>query len=322
MKKISCDILIVGAGLTGLLAALSLSNMGLKTILLDRYNYLLKKDLSLDLRTTAISEGSKQFLDKIKIWKEIKKFAEPIKNIKVIDRLPSRKISFSNSQQKENLGYIVRNTHIKEIILEKLTKDKNIRMITKQNLQNINNNKECIICEFDTINVEAKLLVAADGKNSKIRNLCKTPVYKKEFKQKALVVNFHHTKNHNSTAFELFFNSGPLAVLPMKKILKNSFSSSLIYSHDSKTIDSLFAIQKNLLHLVLEEKIKNYVGNIKQIIDIQKFELSAHINKSFSEQNLIYLGDSAHSIHPIAGQGWNIGVRDIEKFINILKKKY
>ena len=134
------------------------------------------------------------------------------------------------------------------------------------------------------------------------------------------MVNFHHTKNHNSTAFELFFNSGPLAVLPMKKILKNSFSSSLIYSHDSKTIDSLFAIQKNLLHLVLEEKIKNYVGNIKQIIDIQKFELSAHINKSFSEQNLIYLGDSAHSIHPIAGQGWNIGVRDIEKFINILKK--
>ena len=324
MKKINCDILIVGAGLTGLISAYSLSDLELNIILIDKFDFLSKKNNYQDLRTTAISEGSKNFLNKIKIWQQISNFAEPIKQIKVIDRSPNRLIDFYNKHKNQNLGYIIRNTDIKKKVLDLISRKKNIRLISNQSLQTISYNNNLINCDFKniktSITIEAKLLIAADGKNSKIRNLLKTPVYTKKYNQKALVVNFHHNLNHHSTAYELFYNSGPFAILPMKKIKKNEFTSSLIWTHNSQYIDSLFKVDRQFLKLILEEKIKKYVGSVKEIIDVQKFDLSAHINSNFYEKNTLYLGDAAHSIHPIAGQGWNIGVRDIQKCLDILKK--
>ena len=172
--------------------------------------------------------------------------------------------------------------------------------------------------EFDKLNLETKLLAACDGKKSKIRDFLKTPVYKKNYKKSALVVNFHHSMDHGSMAYELFYNSGPLAILPMKKFKKNTFSSSLIWSHENEFINNLLNSKKKLLSLIIEEKIKDYVGSVVEIVDVQKFELSAHINSSFFEDRVIYLGDAAHSIHPIAGQGWNIGMRDIQKFLEVI----
>ena len=142
---------------------------------------------------------------------------------------------------------------------------------------------------------------------------------KKNYKQKALVVNFHHTKNHNNIAYELFLKSGPLAILPMKKMKKNFYLSSLIWSHTPSYINSLSSIDKNILILILQEKINQYVGQVKEILDVQSFNLSAHLNSNFFHDRIMYLGDSAHSIHPIAGQGWNLGIRDIKNCLFTIK---
>jgi len=320
MKKMKSDILVVGAGLTGLMAAFALSNLNTNIIIIDKVDFLSKKNNNNDLRTTAIAEGSKQFFEKIGIWKKINKFAQPIRDIKVIDRKPKNKIDFFNSNKNHNLGYIVRNTILKRIVLKSLQNKKNVKIISGQSLIDIKNNIFYTKCFFEKIIVESKLLIATDGKNSKVRELLKTPIFKKSYNQKALVVNFHHTKNHNSTAFELFFKSGPLAILPMKKIKKNEFSSSLIWSHNPEYINNLYNIDKKLLSSILEEKIDSYVGNISEIVDIQFFNLSAHINSRFFEERVIYLGDAAHSLHPIAGQGWNVGIRDIEKCQKIIEE--
>ena len=319
MKKITSDITIVGAGLTGLMSAFALSDLNIDIVVIDKFDFFSKKNNNADLRTTAISEGSKYFLDRIKIWDKIKSFSEPIKDIKVIDRQKKTKIDFCNQAANHNLGYIIKNNIIKKILLEKLIKKKNIRLISNNNLKTIDHKQSSLICTFKEIKIDTKLLIAADGKNSKVRNIFRTPVYKKDYKQKALVVNFLHEKDHSSTAHELFFKSGPLAILPMKKNKKNIFSSSLIWSHESEFIDSLSKIDKDLLISLLEEKIYNYVGKIKKIAEVQTFNLSAHINRSFFENRVLYLGDSAHSIHPIAGQGWNLGIRDIEKCLEVLR---
>ena len=104
-----------------------------------------------------------------------------------------------------------------------------------------------------------------------------------------------------SKAYELFFHNGPLAILPMKKNKNNLFSSTVIWTDKKDLIDDLSKLKHNFLLKILEEKIFKFVGRIEKIKDVQSFNLSAHINSTFFEERVVYVGDSAHSIHPIAG---------------------
>ena len=318
MKNLKSDILIVGAGLTGLMTAYSLSKLGINIALIDKFNFLKQKNNKFDLRTTAISEGSKEFFKSIGIWSEINKESEPIRDIRVIDRNNNDIINFSNKNIKSNLGYIARNTFVKNIILEKITKIKNIKLIKEDQVKKIFYQGDYICANTNNFNLKAKLFLAADGKNSFIRNYSKMKMYKKNYKHSALVLNFHHSKSHKNIAHEIFLKNGPLAILPMKKIKKKLFSSSVIWSHKHEYIKFLKETDKSLLIQILEEKIKDYVGKIDEIVDLQSFTLSAHINEKYYGQRIMYLGDAAHSIHPIAGQGWNLGVRDIKNCLETI----
>ena len=320
MKEIKSDIVIVGAGLTGLTLACGLSHLNIKIVLLDKFNFLnMKKDVY-DLRTTAISEGSKQFLEKIGAWSLLKKYTEPIKEINVLDRNPSKFLNFSNKNENKNLGYIIKNNVIKKVLLSLIKKNKNIILLNVFNLKKVNYKEEAVLCSSKYINIYSKLLIAADGKYSKVREILKTPIYKKNYRQKAIVINFDHSIDHLSKAYEIFLNNGPLAILPMKKTKKNLFSSTVIWTEKKDLIDGLNKLEHNFLSKILEEKISNFVGTIEKIQDVQSFNLSAHINSTFFQKRTIYVGDSAHSIHPIAGQGWNVGVRDMQKCINVIDK--
>ena len=123
MTNLHSDILIYGAGLTGLMAAYALSDINEKVVLVDNFDFLSKINNN-DLRTTAISEGSKKFLQKIGIWPCLEKFSQPIKYIKVVDRGVERSIIFNNSNGGQNLEYIIRNSLIKEVILKFIKKKK------------------------------------------------------------------------------------------------------------------------------------------------------------------------------------------------------
>ena len=130
MKLMSCDILIVGSGLSGLVTAYSLSLLGFKIILTEQKKILNNKIITTsDTRTTAIAEGSKVFLDQIGLWKKLSLFAEPIKNINVVDRSFSNKIEFFNNFRKHNLGYIVKNSNFVLTLKNILLTMKNVSFI-------------------------------------------------------------------------------------------------------------------------------------------------------------------------------------------------
>jgi len=320
MKELQCEILIVGGGLTGLMSAFALSLLKKNIIIIDSFDFIAAEKDKIDLRTTAIAEGSKEFFKKINIWSKLSKYAEPIKHIKVIDRDENRKINFTNEKKGKNLGYIIRNAFLKSVLVSILQTKKNILFFKNTKINCISQSNDFIAASSENLFIKAKLLIAADGKRSTVRDLLKTPIYFKNYNHNALVVNFHHTKNHNNTAYEFFFNSGPLAILPMQKIKKNLYSSSIIWSNSKNYISNIDNINQDFLSSLLEEKIGKKVGRIKQIVDKQLFNLSAHINTKFYSKRMIYVGDAAHSIHPIAGQGWNLGVRDIENALNVLKE--
>ncbi len=318
MKEIQSNINIVGGGLIGASIAYSLSKLGTKVVILEQKAKFNHKKI-LDKRTTAISEGTKKFLEEINIWKEIGNYAEPIKKIQIIDRNQSNKIYFDNQRRKSNLGYIVKNEFILDILYRKLKEQNNVKIFNNVRLEDIFYEDNRIISKQNNFFVNSNLLLASDGKNSSIRKIFKTPIYSKDYKKKAIVINFYHSKNHNNIAFEFFFNNGPLAILPMQKN-KNYFQSSIVWTNTNEFINSLLSLDDNKIISILNKKIKGSIGEINKIITKQTFPLKAHLNSKFFEKRIVYLGDSAHSFHPIAGQGWNLGMKDVESLYNLVKK--
>ena len=318
MKEIQSNINIIGGGLIGAATAYSLSSLGNNVVILEQKAKFNNKKY-LDKRTTAISEGTKKFLEEINIWKDIEYHAEPIRKIQIIDRNQSNKIYFDNQRRKSNLGYIIKNELILGNLYRKLQKQKNVKIFNNISIKDIFYKDNRIITKQNNFFVNTNLLLASDGKNSSIRKIFKTPIYSKDYKRKAIVINFNHTKNHQNTAYEFFLKNGPLAILPMQ-INKNGFQSSIVWTNTNEFINSLLSLDDAKIISILNENIRDSIGDIKKIITKQTFPLSAHLNCKFYENRTIYLGDAAHSFHPIAGQGWNLGMQDVESLYNLVKK--
>lgn len=316
MKK-NNDIIVVGSGLIGLFTAYFLAKLGLLVTIIEKKKIHSSNFFLNDIRTTAISEGTKIFLDKESFWNKIKRYAEPIEKIKVFDRNQSNELSFIN-ENKKALGYIIKNKFLLKKLIKEVLNHKNIQIHDNAKLENIQNNEDKIIVQTTTKKFFANLLVAADGKNSFVRNYLKETSFSKNYNQNALVINFLHEKKHNNIAYEIFSNHGPLATLPMKKHLNKYNASSMVWSHNPDFIQSLNNIKNDLLLALLNEQIEDILGKAIRVLNKQSFTLSAHLNNSFISKRITYVGDSAHSLHPIAGQGWNVGMRDVEVLLKII----
>ena len=319
MAKKRVEIIVIGAGLIGLCSALILGKLKFNVILIDKNIIESTKHLETDTRTIAISYGTKILLEKYNIWRKISKEAQPINIIKVLNRTISSKILFDTDHINNPMGFIVKNSVFKKVLINEINKIKNIKKLQGNKIIEIkhNENEVCVLTDKKLL-LKAKLLIGADGKNSFIKSKFKIPHYNLNYNQSSLALNFEHEKNHNNTAYEIFLKNGPLATLPMKGHKKNKFKSSLIWTDKSKIINDLKKINSKKLQQIIEKKINPYLGNITKIDNFKVFPLTAHICRKFYSKRIVLIGDAAHSIHPIAGQGWNLGMRDVKYLTNIL----
>ena len=320
MKEKQTDVLVVGSGLVGLVAAHCMSSLNYNVIIVDKKIFNKPKKTPMDIRTVAVSEGSKQFLDSLFLWDGIKSFVEPIKKIKVYDRSPSNKILFENFEVKKQLGYVVENNKFRTFLISKLKDKKNVKIFFETGVKKIKIEESFVKSYCEKLSIKSKLIIAADGKNSYLRKIMKNNIFKKNYSENALVLNFFHKKNLNNTAYEIFYKTGPLAILPMNSKSK-FFQSSIIWSNNKLLTQKLLSCSNEFIANILDEKIGDIIGQIMKINSKQTFPLSAHINQTFVNKRIIYIGDSAHSIHPIAGQGWNLGIKDIKNLEFVCKKK-
>lgn len=320
MKEFTTDVLIIGSGLVGLVAAHSLSSLNYKVTLVDKKKFNNSKKLFGDTRTVAVSEGSKCFLENLHLWDFLKNYAEPIKAIKVYDRSSKNKINFNNQIKNKKLGYVIENKIFSKVLRNQLHKFKKTKVHNGFDLIDIKHSDGGLKAFSDNIIINSKIIIAADGKNSQTKNIVGNKTFKKSYSESALVLNFSHDKNLNNTAYEIFYKTGPLAILPMKSSEK-FFKSTIIWSNTDKFLKKLKSLESVFVRSFVEEKVGKVVGNINKINSSQIFPLSAHINDSFINKHLIYVGDAAHSIHPIAGQGWNLGVSDVKNLYELSKNR-
>lgn len=318
MKEIHSNINIIGGGLIGAFLAYSLSKIGFSVTIVEKKS-LYSENKNLDNRTVAISEGTKNFLENINLWRDINKFSEKIKKIKIIDRQLSNNLQFDNSRRNSNLGYIVKNKHLLNIVYKKLKSKDNVKIFNNKKIINFQSEEGLIRTNLENLSIISNLNVAADGKNSFVKNFYKTPSFVKDYKKSALVISFTHSKSHQNTAFEFFYKNGPLAILPMQHS-NGQYTSSIVWTNKIKYINEIYRLNNNMFISLLNNETKFVVGNIKKIISKKIFPLSAHLNTTFYENRTIYIGDAAHSFHPIAGQGWNLGMKDIANLLTLSSK--
>ncbi len=289
------DFLVVGAGLIGAIAALALIKKKFKVLVIDKDNKINK-----DNRTLAVNANSTDFLKKLGIWNLLQTKPQPIDKIIIKDNINTNPIIFENDD--ETMGNVILNADIYNIARKSLENQNILKIDANFDTSKIYPNKTLKIknnyYRFKKIIISIGKSIVSDMTHKSI---------KLDSKHYSYVGFFKHKREHDNTAYEFFTEEGPLAILPAPAL--NNKRSTFIYS-SNKTVD------KKKLQKIIDEKISKSHGKLIFDQSLTKFPISPHLTKN--NDNYIYIGDSLKSIHPVAGQGWNLGVKDIQTLCKLL----
>ena len=289
------DFLVIGAGLIGAIAGLTLAQKKFKVLVIDK-----KINKLTDNRTLAVNANSIDFLKQLGVWENLKSKPQKIEKIVIKDNINNQPLIFEN--EKEPMGNVIFNKELYEITRKKLENLKIFKTDVDLKFSKIMPNK---ILKINNKDYFFKKIIFSIGKSIIYDLNHKSIVFDQE--QYSYVGFFKHTKNHNNTAYEIFTHNGPLAILPSPSIKKNR--STFIYSSRKK-------IDTNQLQKIIYNKFEKSHGKLIFDKSISKFPITPHLTKN--NKNFIYVGDSLKSIHPVAGQGWNLGIKDIKTLCKLL----
>jgi 2-octaprenyl-6-methoxyphenol hydroxylase len=310
-------IIIFGCGISGMLTALALAKESIESIIID-----IKSDEQLehpdDPRTTALNSSSLDFMSEIDVLSDLNCHLEAIRDIYVCQNMKDNIFHMKGNGQE--LGYMIENISFRKILYQQTAKNKFIKIKTQSRYQNIELEDRRV--KFDLLfenkkeEISTNLCIAADGRFSEVKKLFFKNRMFKDYNQKAIVFNISHDIGHDGGAIEHFLPRGSFATLP----LKGGKSSGIVWVEKTDIAD-FYLKQPNE---VLEEQISKFIGgslgNIKIISKPTSFPLGAFFSESYFNSRIVLVADSAHSMHPLAGQGLNMGIKDVKALSELIVK--
>ncbi|MDC3386191.1 FAD-dependent monooxygenase [Gammaproteobacteria bacterium] len=318
MYKKTEDIIIVGAGLTGLAFCSLLKDTKIKLSLLDTQPKKIYKSFENE-RHIVLSNSSKSILESIGLWKEINKYCSKVKNIHI-----SKKNIFGSSVVKsadenlESLGYQVPVKILMNILYSNIENENNINIIHGAQVMSVDKGKEINVnYKLESIekNLVSRSLVFSSGSKDKILNNIFSEIIQKDYKQNAIVCELLSNKYNSDTAYERFTNNGVLGVIPRKENIW-----TLIYSTNEKESEIIENLENNELKKYFQNLMGKKCGKISEINNVKIYPLKMRYYKNFTNKNICLLGDAAHTLHPIAAQSFNLSLRDCAYLTKMIKK--
>ena len=312
------DYLIGGCGISGMLTALALAKYNIHSKIIEPKS-VKGDDFFNDIRTTALTDASKEFFEKIGIWPSIFELSGPINDIYVVDNQSPEMIHFSANDIPKNklMGYLIENSIFKKCLYNLVKENKFISILDEVNYKEIvNSEDECEVSLSNGDILYGKLFIICEGSKSKAKHQFFTNEIKEDYKQSALTFIVQHEKNHEGTAVEHFMPSGPFAILP----LKDSNKSSIVWTLPSKYASVIMKLPLEELNFLVQENFGPFLGNVKIISDRAVFPLKAYATRKYYNKSIVLVADSAHIIHPLAGQGLNQGIKDIDCLTALIAK--
>jgi len=306
------EVVVIGAGVVGSSLALSLAKEGVDVCLIDKGTPEIKEDISRG-RTAALNLASQNILEKLGVKRGIQNYLTPFKNIYVWDSDGTSSLEFSSDEiGQPKLGDVVTNNAILSSIFLLLPNHKNLRFLSGDRLKTLDPQEESIkVCTEGGENISCKLVVGADGGLSSVRELSSINIRTWSYDQKALIANLKAEKSHSNTAYQVFTKNGPIALLPMQK--DDEESLSLVWSADIDYAERLLDLDIPSFLNELERKTESVLGKLLLDGEMSSYPLHQLHAKDYYAQRVVLIGDAAHSMHPLAGQGLNLGLGDVEE---------
>lgn len=314
----SYDIVISGAGIVGLTLALALKSSELKVAVIDPKAQVKTLSDEPELRVSAINIASQGVFDDIGVWDNIiKQRAQPYSHMTVWDKDSFAIIDFDHKQVNQaSLGYIVENAVITNALLESAMVAPHITLLATDSVAKVDTHEHG--CFIQTTNGElltTKLLVGADGGQSKVRQQADMPQTFWDYEQAAIVATVRTALPHGNCARQVFTEAGPLALLP----LFDDHLCSIVWSQDTERAQALLALNDEQFSRDLTATFDNTLGMTELVSERQSFPLTMRYTRQWLKHGQIVLGDAAHTIHPLAGQGANLGILEAHELAETLK---
>ncbi len=317
--KTDFDIIIVGAGMVGATLACGLAEEAenLSIALIDAYAPDFDWDKnSYDMRVSAITRASQTLFKNIDVWEKIVELrVSAYQDMYVWDAEGKGKVHFDSADMGEaDLGHIIENRVIVKALHQRISEISNIDLHCPAQIQNINfyDDKTELVLD-DKTTLSTKLVVGADGTRSWIRQQADIAVKGWDFDQAALVTTVKTEKHHENTAWQRFLKTGPLAFLPL-----TDGYSSIVWSTSPDEAKRLTEISEDDFAKELEQAFESKLGKIESVAGRAVFPLRLFETLNYVKPRLALVGDAAHTIHPLAGQGVNLGLSDVASLMTVI----
>lgn len=320
------DLLIVGAGMVGSALALALQHSGLEILLLDGSSLSVPRfddAAPFEPRVSALSAASQRILDRLGAWQGIsERRASPYSDMQVWDGSGTGQIHFSAaSVHADVLGHIVENRVVQDGLLERLH-DSEIGLLANARLERMRRSgDEWLLTLADGRNLRAPLVIAADGANSAVRRLTGCETREWDYLHHAIVTSVRCAEPHQNTAWQRFTDEGPLAFLPLQRDGKQDWCS-IVWSTTPERAEKLMPLPDDAFCAELERAFEGRLGAVLQADPRVCVPLRQRHAKRYVAEGLALIGDAAHTIHPLAGQGVNLGFLDAAVLAEELLKAY
>ncbi|MCI5060372.1 MAG: UbiH/UbiF/VisC/COQ6 family ubiquinone biosynthesis hydroxylase [Alphaproteobacteria bacterium] len=326
MVKNNPDIVIVGAGHAGLTQTLLLALSGFNVACIDPTPVDLAQDGKRDGRTTALSYGSMQVMKAAGVWDRILPHACAIQDIQILDGSSPVLLNFLSEDLKQEIsnpafGWVVENHVLRHVLHQAIQEQKNATLIFGQNVTDFEEQETHMnVFLSDGQQLSAKLVIGADGRSSFTRKWAKIPVREWSYNQQALVCMVTHEKPHQNIAVEHFKSEGPFAILPMLGGEQGQHRSALVWTKEVKSHQKnpLLSYDKKTFITALNARFPEFYGGVTNIGKRMSYPLNLIHAYRYTAPRIALVADAAHGIHPIAGQGLNLGLRDVATLCEIL----
>jgi 2-octaprenyl-6-methoxyphenol hydroxylase len=304
------DVVIAGGGMVGLSLALAMAQGGVAVVVADPVLQSTILNEKFDGRVSALSYATIRMLRALDIWPRLERDAQPILDILVtdaaLDATPSPfSLHFDHREIGEPMGAIAENRHIRRALFAAI-ENSSVRLIAPAAVNSIAPNADCVDAALSNgERLRASLVVAADGRESPLREQMGLRTIAWSYPQTGIVATVQHERPHNGTAYEHFLPSGPFAILPM-----TDNRSSLVWTEREALTPALLQLPPEQFAAEVERRFGGHLGAIEVVGARWSYPLRFHLARGYIAPRFALAGDSAHGIHPIAGQGLNLGLKD------------
>ena len=309
------DVLVIGGGIAGLTLGCALGGAGVAVALVEPRPLALLTAAVFDGRTTAVAAGSQAALAAIGVWPAMAAEAQPILDIRVSDGHSPLFLHYDHREVgAEALGYIVENRVIRGVLLDYLSNLPNVTLVAGRHVARLDRDAALARATLDDDTfIEARLAVATDGRNSPTRRAAGIETTAWGYRQIGIVCTVHHEIDHCGVALEHFLPAGPFAILPM-----TGRRSSIVWTERADLAPALLALDDDDFLAELTLRFGDFLGRLDIVGPRFSYPLGLMHAQHYVAPRLALAGDAAHAIHPIAGQGLNIGWRDVAALAEVV----